>query len=129
MSDSNRSLTTLVRIEIPHPVIWATRPKEYAHNANESAHDEAHQGPNQFRDPETYGSALVSFASGELRGSPRLGVRTLDHSSEEEQHVDLERPDEDDVGRHAGTEPFRNPNIRLGLVNRHGLPLGKREDM
>lgn len=75
-----------------------------------------------------YGS-LVSLASGELRGSPWFGVRTLDHSPEEEQHIDLERPDEDDVGRHAGTEPFRNPNVRLGLVNRHGLPLGKREDM
>lgn len=128
MLDSNRSLTTLVRIEIPHSGIWATGPKQYAHDANESAHDEAHQGPDQLRDPETYGS-LVSLASSELRGSPRSGVRTLDHSPEEEQHVDLEGPDENDVGRYTGAEPFRNPNVRLGLVDRHGLPLGKREDM
>ena len=126
MVDSRGSLTTLVLKEIPHSGIRAACPKEYAHDDDKSAHDEAHQGPDELRDPETYG-LVVSLPSGEMRGSPRLGFRTFDDSPEEEQHVDLERPDEDDVGRHAGTEPLSNPNVRFGLVRRHGFPLGHRE--
>jgi hypothetical protein len=115
---SNGLLTTLISIEVPHSGIRAARPKQYAHDDNESGDDEAHQGPNQLRDPEACGG-VVSLVSVEnaWSGSSRLGFLTLDHSPEEEQHIDLEGPDEDDVGRHTSAEPFRDPNVWLGLIS------------
>lgn len=131
ISDDNKeqwaSLTTFVCIEIPHSGIRAARPEQYAHDDNKSTHDEAHHGPNELLDPETYGTLSSAWPRARCVDHHGWGFRTVDDSPEEKQHISLEGPDEDDVGCHAGTEPLCDQNVRLCLLKRHGLPLGNRE--
>jgi len=101
--------TSLIWKHDPHPIIWPTGEKQNHKRRNICHADETHSGLDELLDPQPVDDALV-----------------------EEEHVELEQPDEGDVSGHADAEPLRPYDERLcGLRWSHGecLALSEREGM
>lgn len=90
--------TPLIWIQCPHPIVRSTRSKQYANDGDEGARNEDHAGHDEL-----------------------VHSKSVDDSLIEEEHVELERPDEDDIGGDASTKPLSDPNIGFGFLFSHGL--------
>lgn len=94
------TVCSLVWVHRPHPIIRSTRCEQDADDGDEGARNEDKAGLDELVDGQSVHDSLIK-----------------------EEHVELERPNEDDVRRDASTEPLSNPHIGRSLIFGHDLAL------
>lgn len=96
------AVRSLVWVHHPHPVVRSTRGEQDADDGDESARNEDKAGLDELVDGQSVHDSLV-----------------------EEEHIKLERPNEDDICRDSSTEPLSDPNIGRSVLFGHDLALFK----